>query len=173
MSCPSEKNPMVTGATGALSFFEAWFGPTWWKTQSNWPISVSSVERLYNWSPTLLLVAGPLRKLWCLHLGRARADQDLTVFDGTCDAKIFFPCAVSIFPGSQSFAMQLRPTHNFKLNSQIFINDHRKFSAHIKSPGVSAGAAASDDVPRELSQSNRQFADCDPSSMCHVPEKTL
>ena len=114
--------------------------------QNLFQILMASVEHLYNWSPTLF-VAGPLRKLWCLHLGRARADQDLTVLMGHAMQEDSFPRAVSIFPGSQYFTMHLRPTDNFEWKAQIFINDHRKFSEHIKSPGVSAGAAASD-VPR-------------------------
>lgn len=70
--------------------------------QNLFQILMASVEHLYNWSPTLF-VAGPLRKLRCLHLGRARADQDLTDLMGHAMQEDSFPRAVSIFPGSQYF----------------------------------------------------------------------
>lgn len=147
MSCrPSENNPMVTRATGALSFFEAWFGPTWWKTQSNWPKSVSNIDGISGTSLQLISYAiccwsfeKTLPPSWT-SAGWPRPDW----FDGTCDARRFFSTCCLYFSRLTMFTMHLRPTDNFELKAQIFINDHRKFSSHKKSPGVSAGAAASD-----------------------------
>lgn len=68
--------------------------------QNLFQILMASVAHLYNSSPTLF-VAGPLRKLSSLHLGRG-ADQDLTVLMGHAMQEDSFPRAVSIFPGSQS-----------------------------------------------------------------------
>ncbi len=119
---------------------------------------LTAVEHLYNWSPTLPFVAGPLRKLtWCLHLGQARADQDLTVFE--TDAKRFSKtCVVSVFSGTWS----LRPTHD------------RKFWGCCWCASSSQNQATK--THSFVSQS-KQFADCDASSMCHVyyyiPKKSL
>lgn len=113
--------------------------------QNLFQILMASVEHLYNWSPTLFVWSFEKTLVppsWT-SAGWPRPDG----FDGTCDARRFFSTCCLYFSRLTIFTMHLRPTDNFELKAQIFINDHRKFSSHMKSPGVSAGAAASD-VPR-------------------------
>lgn len=133
--------------------------------QNLFQILMASVEHLYNWSPTLF-VAGPLRKL-CLHLGRARADQDLTDLMGHAMQEDSFPRAVSIFPGSQcsQCTWDRLTISNWKLKSSSTIIAN---SPPIRSHQVYLLGLLLLMCLVELSQSNRQFADCDPSSMCHV-----
>ena len=134
--------------------------------QNLFQILMASVEHLYNWSPTLF-VAGPLRKLWCLHLGRARADQDLIDLMGhRCKKILFHVLSLFFLAHNTSQCTWDRLTiSNWKLKSSatIIANSPPIWSHQVYLLGLLLLMCLV-----ELSQSNRQFADCDPSSMCHV-----